>query len=354
MANNTKFGNAKIAKNNEFYTQLTDIENELCHYTHFFKDKVVFCNCDDPYESNFFYYFATRFNDLKLKKLIATCYDDSPIAYTQLSFFGDGKKIENKSRHPYKIEITEVKDYNRDGATDILDVEYLLKNKKNTISLLKEDGDFRSKECVELLKECDIVVTNPPYSLFKEFVPLIVKYNKKFVIMGPLNASHYKEIFPLIQNNKMWAGYGFNKTMIFRVPDYYEGYTENGVKYGKVPAICWYTNLEIEKRNEELILFKSYNDNEYPHYTNFNGIDVKKVNEIPIDYFGMMGVPDSFLDKFNPKQFEIVGLGCGDMAKEIGVQKNYRGRTDISYKDRNGTDKCPYSRIIIRRKKNED
>lgn len=354
MANNAKFGNAKMAKNNEFYTQLVDIENELSHYTRFFKEKTVFCNCDDPYESNFFYYFATRFNELGLKKLIATCYDGSPIAYTQMSFFGEEKTVANKNRHPYKIEITEVLDCNNDGAVDIADVNYLLKNKKNSMSLLKEDGDFRSKECIDLLNQSDIVVTNPPYSLFKEFVPLLVSHNKKFIIMGPMNASHYKEIFPLIRDNQMWAGYGFNKTMTFRVPDHYEGYIENGIKYGKVPAICWYTNLEIDKRNEDLLLYKNYNADEYPSYVNFDGIDINKVSEIPIDFYGMMGVPDSFLDKYNPNQFEIVGLGCGDMAKEIGVTKNYRGRTDISFLDKNGSPKCPYSRIIIRRKTNEN
>jgi len=353
MATNEKFGDAKIAKNNEFYTQLVDIENELMHYKKHFQDKTVLCNCDDPYESNFFKYFAMNFNHLGLKKLICTSYDTSPIAYTQLSLLEGGEiTVPNKNRKAYKIEIAEVQDYNGDGAVDLSDVEYLLKNKKNTLSTLKGDGDFRSEECIELLKKSDIVVTNPPYSLFKEYIPLLIKYQKQFIVMGPMNACHYKEIFPLIKDNLLWAGYGFNQTIILRVPDYYTGYIENGLKYGKVPGICWYTNLEISKRREKLPLYKKYNSNEYPNYINLTAaIDVKKVSDIPYDYDGLMGVPDSFLEKFNPEQFEIIGLGCGDMAKEIGVTKNHRGRTDIAYVDANGNPKCPYSRIIIRRKK---
>lgn len=349
---NEKLGNAKNAKNNEFYTQLADIEKELMHYKKHFYGKTVFCNCDDPFESNFFKYFAMNFNHLGLKKLICTCYATSPVAWVQLSLFDNANiivKTEN-GKQPYKIEITEVLDYNGDGAVDLSDVEYLLKNKKNTLSVLQGDGDFRSAECIELLKEADIVVTNPPYSLFKEYIPLLVEYEKNFLVMGPMNACHYKEIFPLLKENKLWAGYGFNETIIFRVPDYYTGYIEDGLKYGKVPGICWYTNLEISKRKEILPLYKKYSPKEYPTYINLNAIDVKKVSDIPLDYEGFMGVPDSFIEKFNPEQFEIVGLGCGDMAKEIGVTKNHRGRTDIAYVEA-GNFKCPYSRIIIRRKK---
>ena len=349
---NEKLGNAKNAKNNEFYTRLVDIEKELMHYKAHFKNKIIFCNCDDPFESNFFKYFAMNFNHFGLKKLICTSYDTSPIVFTQLALYPDlpEKSTPNKNRKAYKIEISEVLDYNGDGAVDLSDVEYLLKNKKNTLSLLRGDGDFRSQECIELLKQSDIVVTNPPYSLFKEYIPLLIKNKKDFLVMGPMNACHYKEIFPLLKENQLWAGYGFNETIIFRVPNYYTGYVENGLKYGKVPGICWYTNLEISKRKEILPLYKRYNPQEYPTYINLNAIDVKKVCDIPFDYDGLMGVPDSFLEKFNPEQFEIIGLGCGDMAKEIGVIKNHRGRTDIAYIDENGDYKCPYSRIIIRRK----
>ena len=194
--------NAKRNKADEFYTQLTDIEKELRHYKDGFKDKVVFCNCDDPYESNFFKYFAMNFNYLGLKKLIATCYDSSPIAYTQLNLFGENKSVPNNNRHPYKIEINEVQDYNKDGATDLADVEYLLKNKKNSMSLLKENGDFRSDECIELLKQSDIIVTNPPFSLFREFIEQLTTYGKDFIIMGNTNALTYKEVFKLFKEDK--------------------------------------------------------------------------------------------------------------------------------------------------------
>lgn len=366
---NEKLGNAKNAKNNEFYTQLVDIENELKHYKDEFCDKTVFCNCDDPYESNFFKYFAMNFNHLGLKKLICTCYATSSVAWVQLSLF-DNENVVVKTeggREPYKIEITEVSDYNGDGAVDLSDVEYLLKNKKNTLSLLEGDGDFRSEECVELLKEADIVVTNPPYSLFKEYVPLLIKYDKKFLIMGPLNAITYKEIFPLIKDNKLWTGYGFNKTLKFQVPKYYKGFFENGIKYGKVAGICWYTNLDINKRHDEKILYRKYNENEYPIYETFDAIDVAKVSDIPCDYFGIMGVPKSFLDCYNPNQFEILGYEREDENIRVGIKTmpeefldNYRkqggtghytkGMKMLCYYDENYMAKIPFSRILIRRK----
>lgn len=372
MAKNEKLGNAKTAKKNEFYTQLVDIENECKHYKAHFKDKVIFCNCDDPFESNFFKYFAMNFNYLGLKKLICTCYDKSPVAYTQLSFLdGNEKSIPNRNRKAYKIEITEVNDYNGDGAVDLADVEYLLKNKKNALTLLKGDGDFRSQECVELLKECDIVVTNPPYSLFKEYIPLLIKNEKKFLVMGPMNAITYKEIFPLIVNNKLWAGYGFNKTIVFRVPDYYTGFIENGTKYGKVAGICWYTNIETNKRKEVLYLYKKYSEEDYPKYETFDAIDVSSVTDIPIEYYGAMGVPKTFLDKYNPKQFEILGYEREDENIKAGIKtmpieflETYRkqggrghytkGMKMLCYYDKNGKAVIPFSRILIRRKKNEN
>lgn len=368
MINNSSLANAKNKKNDEFYTQLVDIEEELRHYKKHFRNKIVFCNCDDPYESNFFKYFAINFNYLGLKKLIATCYDDSPIAYTQMNFFGENKTFANKNRHPYKIEITKVEDSNKDGAVDLADVDYLLKNKENIMTLLKENGDFRSEECIELLKQSDVVVTNPPYSLLKEFIPLLIKNNKKFVVMGPMNAVTYKEIFPLIMSNKMWVGYGFNKTMKFRVPDSYNGIVENGIKYGKVAAICWYTNIEIEKRNDKLILYKKYSTKDYPKYLNLNGIDVSKVSDIPYDYFGIMGVPKSFIESYNPEQFEILGYEREDENVKVGIQnmpvsflKDYRiqggkghytkGMKMICFYDKDGKAKIPFSRILIRRKR---
>lgn len=221
MANNKNLSQANKAKKDEFYTQLADIENELRHYKNFFNGKVVFCNCDDPYESNFVKYFAMNFNTLGLKKLIATCYATSPVMYTQLDLFGNeiaiGTAVAGKK--PYKIELTEIKDENGDGAIDLDDFETMLKN--NPPKLLQGDGDFRSAECVELLKQADIVVTNPPFSLFREYVAQLIEFDKKFIIIGNQNAITYKEIFPLIKNDKMWLGYKFGD-MAFTVPDSYE------------------------------------------------------------------------------------------------------------------------------------
>lgn len=358
MAGNKDLNKAAMAKKDEFYTQLTDIEKEMRHYKAFFKDKVVFCNCDDPYESNFFKYFAINFNALGLKKLIATCYATSPIVYTQLSMFGDEVVIgkEPSKKKPYCIEITEVTDVNGDGRIDLADVEILLRSEKNALKLLKGDGDFRSDECIELLKQADVVVTNPPFSLFREFIAQLIQYEKHFIIIGNMNAIHYKEVFPLIKDNRLWIGPSIHSgDRMFHVPDDYPlnaagcGVDENGRKFIRVKGIRWFTNVDIEQRHENLILYKTYSPEVYPKYTNYDAINVDSVSDIPCDYFGDIGVPDSFLDQYNPDQFEIIGLGCGDLAKQIGIQKNYRGRTDLAYV-KDGKDKCPYSRIIIRRK----
>ncbi len=340
MAGNANLNAAKGAKKDEFYTQLPDIENELKHYRQHFRDKIVLCNCDDPYESNFFKYFALNFNQLGLKKLIATCYNGSPIAGNELPLLFELTENEPK-KVAYKVEITEVQDYNNDGAVNLADVQYLLQNNKNVLSLLKGNGDFRSQECIDLLKQADIVVTNPPFSLFREYVAQLINYDKKFLILGNMNAIHYKEIFPLIKADKIWLGYAANKTMRFALSPNYEKWEEivNGVKYGKVPSITWYTNLDIQKRHEDLILYKKYTLEEYPKYDNYDAINVDKTSEIPIDYNGLMGVPISFIDKYNPNQFEIVGIlnhGCDseyDLAKPIlkGKEK--------------------FSRILIRRKR---
>lgn len=309
----TKFmDKAKREKADEFYTQLADIENELRYYKEQFKDKVVFCNCDDPFESNFFKYFALNFNHLKLKKLIATSYDSSPIAFTQLSMFDCGKTVSNKNRKAYKIEITEVSDYNTDGAIDLADVRYLLKNKQNTLTILDGDGDFRSEECVALLKQSNIVVTNPPFSLFREYVAQIIGAGKDFIMIGNTNALTYKEIFKLFKENKIRTGNtNFNVGMYFYVPDNYEKYhkIENNRKMVRVSTSCWFTSLPVKKHNEFLTLYKRYTPEEYPKYENFNAINVDKYIEIPYDYDGNIGVPITFLDKYNPEQFEIVALG---------------------------------------------
>lgn len=311
MANNDNLHKANVAKKDEFYTQLQDIENELHHYTEFFKGKTVLCNCDDPYESYFFYYFASRFNDLGLKKLICTCYDGSPIAHTQISFLGTNNVVPLNDRHAYKIVITEVKDQNEDGVVDITDVEYLIKNEKNVLTLIEGNGDFRSAECIGLLTEADVVVTNPPFSLFREYVSQLIEYDKKFIIIGNQNAITYKEIFPLIMNNKMWLGYGFKGNVGFFINAHYEDYAKSSQhKDGmiRVSGVMWYTNIDTTKRHERLIPYKTYAPDEYSNYDNYNAINVDKTAEIPCDYDGIMGVPITFMNKYNPEQFDILGM----------------------------------------------
>ena len=329
---------AKEAKKDEFYTQLADIENELKHYRQHFRGKTILCNCDDPYESNFFKYFANNFNAFGLKKLIATCYNGSPVQGSELMLdFGDFQ--DEPKKIAYKVEITEVTDANGDGRIDLADVRHLIQNDKNVLSTLKENGDFRSKECIELLKEADIVVTNPPFSLFREYVAQLMKFEKKFLIIGNQNAITYKEIFPLIMDNKIWLGYK-SGDMAFTVPDSYEPretrywQDESGQKWRSMGNICWFTNLDHKKRHEELILFHKYSPEEYPKYDNYDAINVNATNDIPIDYDGAMGVPITFLDKYNPEQFEIIRFRKGNDEKDLSI---------------NG--KCPYFRILIRKKK---
>lgn len=357
LGKSQKLTQAKVNKFDEFYTQLEDIEKELQHYKKFFENKVVFCNCDDPYESHFFKYFAMNFNTLKLKKLIATCYDNSIIMGREISLFDIYTLSEgDRQSRAFKIEINEVYDFNKDGATDLVDIELLIKNQKNVFTVLEENGDFRSKECIELLKRSDIIVTNPPFSLFIEYIEQLLEYNKQFLIIGNQTAAGYKEIFPHIKNNKIWWGLTMNgSNRYFQVPDSYEltektGKIVDGKKYAFVKGVRWFTNLPTNRRNEDLFLYKKYDPEIYPTYSNFDGIDVNKVESIPLDYFGNMGVPLTFLDKYNPNQFELVGIGAGDVAKQIGVKKNYRGRTDLAFKE-NNKDKCPFGRIIIKRRK---
>ena len=252
---NKNLNAAKTAKKDEFYTQMADIERELQHYWPHFRDKVVLCNCDDPYESNFFKYFALNFNQLGLKKLICTCFDGSPVLGNELLLdFGDF--TDDPKKMAYKVEITEVKDLNGDGAVDLADVQYLLKNDKNAISLLKQHGDFRSAECIELLKEADIVVTNPPFSLFREYIGQLMQYEKKFLIIGHQNAITYREVFPLLQSNQVWLGYGFKGAAAHFTSPYDDIATAGDHKKDmiRVSGVNWFTNLEIPKRNEELDL----------------------------------------------------------------------------------------------------
>ncbi len=330
MAGNKNLGSAKTGRKDEFYTQLADIEVELKHYRKHFRDKVIFCNCDDPYESNFFKYFAMNFNFLGIKKLIATCYNGSPIIgeqFEQLSLFDILPSEENTpKKFPYKIEITEVTDVNGDGAVDLTDVEFLLRNNKNSLSLLNGNGDFRSDECIEILKESDIVVTNPPFSLFREFLAQLIEYNKQFLIIGNVNAVTYKEVFPLIKGNKLWMGYSIHSgDREFRVPDDYplnaSGYRidENGYKYIRVKGVRWFTNMDYKERHTDLDLWKKYTPEEYPKYDNYDAINVDVTADIPEDYYGYMGVPITFLDKYNPDQFDIIGLLQSSTDEQAGI-----------------------------------
>lgn len=346
--------NARPAKKDEFYTQLTDIEKELKHYKDQFKNKVVYCNADDPFESAFFKYFAANFNLLGLKKLIATSYAGSPIVGNQLSVFDiEGMKAEER-KEPMMIEVNEVKDYNNDGAINITDVEYLLKHDKNTAKPLNGSGDFRSRECVEILKKADIIVTNPPFSLFREFLSLIDENKKNFLIIGNTNAITYKESFKLIKEDKMRTGYtNFNVGMFFIVPDNWKKFhhiDEDGNKIARVSTSCWFTNLQVDKHNEDLILYKFYegNESEYPYYENYDAIEVSRVANIPADFKGVMGVPITYVDKHNPNQFEILG-----MSSSAGYSKEVVGIPFIGDKDARPIvdGKNTYARIFIKNKR---
>lgn len=366
------FDNAKTQKANEFYTQMFDIETEIKHYKQYFDGKTILCNCDDPYESNFFKYFASHFNDFHLKKLICTCYDGSPFSGEQLDLFDLRPEAGTDNKKAYKVVITEVQDFNGDGAKDLADIDYLIKNDHNTLTLLKDNGDFRSEECLELLKEADIVVTNPPFSLFREFIATLVEYGKDFIVIGNTNALTYKEIFKLFKEDKIRTGYtNFNVGMYFRVPEGYEcKKVVNGQRLARVSNSCWFSSLPVEKHNEMLTLYKKYTPEEYPKYDNYDAINVNTFNEIPYDYDGLMGVPITFLDKYNPEQFEIVTLGVGeDMFTPTKKYKPFRNaftgqpcsdkRDFLLYvKDPDGkyltsdgyrVTKC-YARVLIRRK----
>ena len=311
---NKNLHKAKEAKNDEFYTQLADIANELRHYKEQFKGKVVFCNCDDPDESEFFKYFALNFNYLELKKLITTHYAGT-------------------EKPAYKIELTEVTDVNGDGAIDLADVEYILKH-SDAKTLLEGDGDFRSPECIELLKEADIVVTNPPFSLFREYVDQLIRWKKSFLIIGNDNAITYKDVFKHIKDNKIWLGYG--KVKEFRTPD------GSIRKFGN---IGWFTNLFVSYRHKSLPLWARYSPEEYPHYDNYDAINVNKVVDIPKDWDGAIGVPITFLGQYNPKQFEITS--CNDI--RLNGITPFKGHGLIKDKDSSINGKPTYVRIVIKR-----
>ncbi|MCY4495511.1 MAG: adenosine deaminase [Acidimicrobiaceae bacterium] len=310
MALNTNLHKAAQAKNDEFYTQLSDIEQELGNYKQHFRGKIVYCNCDDPTVSQFFYYFSNSFAILGLKKLITTCYKNQ-----QRDLFSrhDVKKA-------IKLEYEGFRKYER--MANIEDIG---------VTQLKEDGDFRSPECIALLKEADIVVTNPPFSLFREYVAQLIEHDRKFIIIGNKNAITYREIFPLIKTNRLWIGNTpMSKDLLFDVPDEYaqemvatkkEGSSYkivDGVVKGRSQSI-WFTNLDHKKRHEELILYRKYTPEDYPHYDNYDAINVDETKDIPKDWAGVMGVPISFMDKYNPDQFEIIGSNRGRNQDPDGV-----------------------------------
>lgn len=357
---------AAKAKKDEFYTQLTDIEKEMRHYRKHFKGKTVLCNCDDPFESNFFKYFVLNFNRLGLKKLIATCYVTSPIIGQQLSLFDVMGGNEDSKNKPYKAIVTKVYDITGDGGVDMYDVAELFKQHENELVELRGNGDFRSSECLELLDEADIVTTNPPFSLFREYVATLIEHEKKFIIIGNQNAITYKEIFPLLRDNQIWLGNGFKGNVGFFQSPYEDTAASSQHKEGliRVSGVMWYTNLDIKKRHEELILVKRYSPDVYPHYENFDAINVDKTVDIPCDYDGIMGVPITFMDKYSPDQFEIIGLGIANLGLSAGVQpykpehKEYRKEVqrkgavdgDLYMLDDDGHPIVPYARILIRNK----
>lgn len=363
MARNSDLNAAGQAKKDEFYTQLSDIEKEMRYYRKHFKGATVFCNCDDPFESNFFKYFVLNFNKLGLKKLIATCYSGSPIMGAQLSLFDVIGGAEENRNKPYKAIVTTVHDTNGDGGLDMFDVAELFKNGENELTELMGNGDFKSRECLELLDEADIVVTNPPFSKFRDYVSTLVKHDKKFIIIGNVNAITYKEIFPLIMQNKIWFGASIHSgDRAFFVPDDYPlnaagcGVDANGRRFIRVKGVRWYTNLDLKQRHEELILVKRYRSEDYPTYDNYDAIEVSKTSDIPCDYAGVMGVPITFLDKYSPDQFEV--LGITDRNNPYGLTTKVYTREDTpNYGDCNrrgairqedGSLKSTYARILIR------
>ena len=336
---NRNLHQAKSSKKDEFYTQLADIERELKHYKHHFKGKVVYCNCDDPRVSYFFHYFSFNFEKLGLKRLITTCYKNQDM----------DRFSKNDSERAIYLEYEGGK--NGNNVPD---------PKEIGIKHLKSNGDFRSEETIELLKQADVVVTNPPFSLFREYVDQLVEYDKKFVIIGHQNAITYKGIFNLIKDNKIWLGYGFKGGATHFITHYEDHATAGDHKEGmvRVSGVTWFTNLDISKRHEDLILYKTYSPEEYPSYDNYDAIEVSKTKDIPADYYGAMGVPITFLDKYNPGQFQILGITDRDNNSGLKIKEyteedvpnpgdlNRRGAIKIGNEY-----KSTYARLLIKRRR---
>lgn len=329
-AKNSSLNRAIVAKEDEFYTKITDIEKEIRHYKEQLRGKTIFCNCDDPEYSNFWRYFQLNFYELGLKKLISTHYE--------------------AEKPSYRMDIVSTDNGEQCGIPDYVKTP------------LKQNGDFRSPECIEILKEADVVITNPPFSLFREYIAQLIELGKEFLIIGNQNAITYKEVFALIQQNKVWLGYN-SGDMEFTVPSYYEPRAtryreENGIKYRSMGNICWLTNLDVSQRHEDIPLYRTYTPEEYPHYDNYDAIEVNKVSEIPCNYYGVMGVPITFPYKYNPEQFEIIGMakrGAGDPALKTKVytKADYPNYSDLNATPviiENGKPRNTYPRILIKRK----
>lgn|GEM_PF-98913 len=318
---NKNFRDARGAKKDEFYTQLADIEKELRYYKDYFRGKIVLCNCDDPRVSNFFRYFSYNFEHLGLKKLITTCYKNQ-----NRDFFS-----KNDSEHAIWLEYFGDRNGNRVPDPEEIGIHHF-----------KGDGDFRSQECIELLKEADVVVTNPPFSLFREYVTQLMAYEKKFLIIGNTGAATYEDIFPYIKEDKMWIGVtNYNVGMMFMLPDNYTRYhhiDDNGKKIGRVSTSCWWTNIENKRRAEEVVLYKTYNEADYPKFDTFDAININNYKDMPMDYYGIMGVPMTFLGHYNPKQFEIVGKLNHNRPQSYDYGKSIVNGKEL------------YARLLIRRR----
>lgn len=360
---NSFLNQAGRAKKDEFYTQYSDIEVEIAHYKKQFEDKIVFCNCDDPFESNFFRYFVLNFNELKLKKLVATCYAYSGRG-TSLDCFTKTLSVQDGKPVAYKAVVTFVDAALVDENTTNIDLLSLFNTPGNSIEILDGDGDFRSPESINLLETSDIVVTNPPFSLFKEFISLLTRFNKAFLIIGNINAITYKEVFPLIRENKIWLGASIHSgDRKFLVPDDYPlnaagcGIDENGRRFIRVKGVRWFTNLDMPQRHELLQLKEEYKEESYPKYENYNAVNVSRTADIPFNYDGVMGVPITFLDKYSPDQFEILMLANGnvransssEILEKVGYSKHELDKGGVGIID----GKRSYARILIQRKKPE-
>jgi hypothetical protein len=339
ISKNSSLGKARDAKQDEFYTQLSDIEKALKHYKKHFKGKVVYCNCDDPRVSGFFHYFSYNFEKLGLKKLITTCYKSA-----ERDLFSN-----NDAERAIMLEYTG--DKNKNNVPDPSEIG---------IVKLKGDGDFRSEESIELLKQADIVVTNPPFSLFREFITQLFEYNKKFIVVGSKNAITYKEIFGLIKDNQIWLGNGFSAgNAYFKIPpenarNFASGVYDKATGLVKFRNVGWFTNLDIAKRHEELILFKNYNEHDYPKYVNYDAIEVGTVKDIPCDFEGEMGVPITFLDVHNPNQFEILGSSrtLSEPMSQFAEKGSYsQGGPRFYLRNVDGTYRRMYDRLVIRKRK---